>query len=246
MNVRTFRNKTLTMALLILLQGFALTVQADNEPVLSDKAPITPSDKIERVIEVIEEQMSANAEKRISSALLNNAQCIVIIPDMFQAGLGLGFKHGNGVISCRHDEENTWGIPMFVRLTGASVGTQLGVQTMDVLMLAMTDNGLNQLLSGKPIASGDAGVTLGPIGRNAEIALDVLMQTPLLSYTRSKGLYAGASLGGSIFTPATKANTEVYGAYEDARTLLLERQDVPEEVQALVDILNNYTSVQDE
>ena len=205
-----------------------------------DFKPIVPDQKIARAVEVIEAQMAAPAEKRISAKLLENAQCAVLIPDMIQGGMGVGFKHGNGVISCRHDAEKTWGAPAFVRLSGASVGAQLGVQSMDVMVLAMTDNGLNQLLAGKPIAGGEAGVTVGPVGRNAEIALDVLLQTPLLSYTRSKGFYAGATLGGSLFTQASNINEEIYGDIESISSLLLERKDVPAVMQPLVDTLNQY------
>jgi lipid-binding SYLF domain-containing protein len=217
--------------------GFAQEGDAKNQ---EEYKPIVPEKKIARAIEIVEAQMTAPAEKRVSAKLLDNAQCVVLIPDMFQGGIGVGFKHGNGVISCRHDAEKTWGAPAFVRLSGASVGAQLGVQAMDVMVLAMTDNGLNQLLAGKPVASGEAGVSVGPIGRNAEIALDVLLQTPLLSYTRSKGLYAGATLGGSLFTQATNIKQEIYGDFEDIRSLLLERTTVPALMQPLVDTLNKY------
>ena len=208
--------------------------------------PIDTAAKVEKIVAVIEAQMAAPAEKRIAAALLSNAQCIVVIPEMIQGGVGVGLKHGSGIMSCRHNDGNTWGVPAFVRLSGASIGTQLGIQKVDVMMLAMTDNGLNQLLAAKPIASGDAGVTIGPIGRNAEIALDVLLQTPLLSYTRSTGMYAGATLGGSVFTIARKTNTGVYGQFDDARQLLLERTEVPVEVQPLVDLLNRYAPTEEQ
>ena len=217
------------------------TSYADSEgPTVAENKPILPEEKIARAVQVLDAQLAAPLEKRISAKLLENAQCVALIPDMAQAGLGVGFKHGNGLISCRHEAEGTWGAPAFIRLTGASVGAQLGVQVMDVMVLAMTDNGLNQLLAGKPIVGGEAGISVGPVGRNAELSLDVLLQTPLLSYTRSKGFYAGATLGGSVFTTAKKLNQEIYGDYEDAKTLLLEQRDVPSVMQPLVDALNNY------
>ena len=226
------------IALLVLVGcGSTGSIGADND---AASRPIDTTLKIQRVIEVLDAQLAAPVEKRIASSLLNNAQCMVVIPDLVQGGLGVGFKHGNGVVACRHDADGTWGAPAFVRLSGASVGALAGIQRMDVMMLAMTENGLNQLLAGKPIASGEAGVTIGPVGRNAEVAMDVLLQTPLLSYTRSTGLYAGASLGGSLFTTARKVNGSIYGQYESARELLLEHKVVPTEMQGLVDVLNRY------
>lgn len=236
------QHKTLSRTLFFVLANVLLlagctSTGSTKEP---QTRPIDTAAKVQAVIGVLDAQMAAPAEKRVAQGLLDNAQCLVVVPDMFQGGLGIGFKHGNGMIVCRHEDDGTWGAPAFVRLSGASVGAQAGVQRMDVMMLAMTDNGLNQLLAGKPIASGDAGVTVGPIGRNAEVAMDVLLQTPLLSYTRSEGLYAGATLGGSLFTTARKANTGVYGQFDDARSLLLERKEIPAEMQPLVDVLNRY------
>ena len=244
--MKTFKSKRYSSLLgvvaLLMLGGCASTgsTGASNDPV---SRPIDTEQKIKRVVEVLDAQLAAPVEKRIASALLNNAQCIVVIPDLVQGGLGVGFKHGNGVVSCRHEADGTWGAPAFIRLSGASVGTLAGIQRMDVMMLAMTENGLNQLLAGKPVASGEAGVTVGPVGRNAEVAMDVLLQTPLLSYTRSTGLYAGASLGGSVFTTASKVNGSIYGQYDNARQLLLERKVVPAEMQILVDVLNRYAPI---
>ena len=221
--------------------------QADKKAVAAaeTKAVDIPK-KIDKAVAMLDQQMQQTADLRIPEVLLQNANCIALIPGMLQGGLGIGGKTGSGLMSCRQTEKGAWGAPVFIRLSGANIGTQIGVQSVDVILLAMTDSGLNQLLAGKPIASGDAGVSVGPIGSNASIAVDVLLQTPLLSYTRSKGLYAGATVGGSVFTPVSKENTALYGEFESLRDVLLKGTEIPAEVLPVKQALDVYAPAEAE
>lgn len=202
--------------------------------------PLKPEEVIKRAVTVLEEQLGQSPDKRLPAVLLQKAKCVAILPDVVQGGLIWGGKVGSGVVVCRHEESRQWGAPAFVNMGGASVGLQFGVKTADLVLLAMTSKGLNQLLSGKPIVGGEASVAAGPVGRNASANIDVLLQTPLISYSRSKGLFAGLSLEGVVIGSSKDANREVYGEYRDAKELLLERTEAPEVVNPIRDVLERY------
>lgn len=109
-------------------------------------------------------------------------------------------------------------------------------------MLVMSDKGLNTLLSGKPIIGAEAGIAVGPVGREAGIDLDVYLQSPIVSYSRSKGLFAGAVLEGAAITRAKRVNKELYGDFETTEQLLFQRKEAPEKVRPIRDVLDKYVA----
>jgi len=189
---------------------------------------------VDKAVAMLEEQMTKSPDKRIPQALVDNAKCVVLFPEVVQAGFGVGGKYGRGMVSCRNAETGDWGTPVFLRLTSLNWGIQIGAQSADVIMLIMNDKGLDKLFGGKPLVGAGAGVAAGPVGRDTTANIDVLLQTPIVTYTRSKGLYIGAILEGAAITPAKTANRDIYGPdYPDARSLLNMKVEVPDNIAKL-------------
>ena len=162
------------------------------------------------------------------------------VPEVGQVGVVVGGKFGRGIVSCRQ-ESGKWGVPVFLRLTSLSFGAQAGMQAADIMMLVMQDDGLDTLFAGKPILGGEAGVAAGPVGRSASANIDLALQTPIVTYTRAKGLFAGAVWDGAVITSAKKVNRGLYGDdYQTAKELLFSDVEVPEQVRGLRDALDKY------
>ncbi len=188
---------------------------------------------------ILDEQMTQDVDKRIPVALLNKAKCAAVFPQLIQVGVGIGAKKGTGMVSCRQ-ASGRWGAPMFIDVTGLSFGAQIGVKGSEAVVLAMTDEGLDQLFAGKPVAEGELGVTAGPVGRAAQVGLDVLLKTPLISYVRSKGLFAGATVGGSVMSSRHETNLDLYGEYDNPRRILFGEKETPPTVAAMPGKLDQF------
>ena len=198
-----------------------------------------PGNYVQKAVTMLEEQMGTSPDKRVPKKLLKAAKCVAIFPEINQVGLGIGGKFGRGMVCCRH-EDGSFGVPLFTRLTSLTVGVQAGVQQVSLLMLIMSDNGLKTLLSGKPIVGAEAGIAAGPVGREAGIDLDVFLQSPIVTYSRSKGLFAGAVLEGAAITRVKQVNKELYGEFETTEALLFQRKEAPENVRAIRETLDKY------
>lgn len=217
-------------------------VETDEEETASADV-FEPGKWVDKAVVMLEEQMTNSPDKRIPQALLNNARCVVLFPEVVQAGLVVGGKFGRGMVSCRDPETGDWGTPVFLRLTSINWGIQMGVQSADVIMLVMNDKGLNTLFGGKPLVGAGAGIAAGPVGRDTTANIDVLLQTPIVTYTRSKGLYIGAILEGAAITPAKAVNRDIYGQdYPDARSLLFMKVEVPDNIAELSETLAAYAA----
>jgi lipid-binding SYLF domain-containing protein len=140
---------------------------------------------------------------------MERAVAIAVIPNMKKGAFGLGGTYGKGLVSRRMNGK--WGAPAFIEIGGGSFGLQLGVESTDVVLVFTSENGFKGLLDGKVKLGADAGVAAGPVGRKAEASTDVLLKSPVLSYSRSKGLFAGVSLEGAVVTIDDSANKKVYG-----------------------------------
>jgi lipid-binding SYLF domain-containing protein len=195
---------------------------------------------------MLQAQLGRSPDKRIPAALLAKAKCVALFPDVIQGGFIYGGKFGNGVVSCRHEATNEWGAPVFVAMGGASIGAQVGLKKADIILLAMTNKGLNQLLSGKPIVGGEASLAAGPVGRDATVNMDVLLRTPLIGYSRSQGLFAGFNLEGVAIRSSKKINKELYGEYQDIRELLMQRLVSPASVSKIREALRLYATGSEE
>ena len=149
-------------------------------------------------------------ESAIPDKLLDEARAIVIVPDTVKAGLVIGGRRGHGVLSVKNPD-GSWSNPSFVRLTGGSIGFQVGVQSADVVLVFRSDRGLESIVNGKFTLGADAGVAAGPMGRNAATATDGELKAEIWSWSRARGLFAGVALDGAVLSIDDAANEAVYG-----------------------------------
>jgi lipid-binding SYLF domain-containing protein len=156
-------------------------------------------------------QLNRIPETTIPSALLARAYAVAVIPDVVKAGLGVGVRHGRGVLVVRQDN-NSWSNPAFISLTGGSLGWQAGVQSTDVILVFKTRKGVDDISKGKLTLGADASVAAGPVGRHTEAATDLKLEAEIVSYSRSRGLFAGVSFEGSGVTMDRDANAAFYGS----------------------------------
>src|SRR5438445_12344488 len=160
----------------------------------------------------------------IPQDLLDKAECLIILPSVKKGAFGIGGSYGRGVMICRSGEHYTgrWGAPALYALEGINIGFQLGGQATDFVLLVMNPKGAESLLSSKVKLGADASAAAGPKGRTAEAATDVVMSAEVLSYSRSKGLFAGVSLEGSTLRSDGGANENLYGRKLSARQIIRE------------------------
>jgi lipid-binding SYLF domain-containing protein len=148
-------------------------------------------------------------EKGIPEELMEKAVAVAVIPNMVKGAFGFGGTFGKGLVSHR-GTDGKWSTPSFIEIGGGSIGLQLGVQSTDVVLVFTSEDGFKGLLDGKLKLGADAAVAAGPVGRKAEAGTDVLLKSPVLSYSRSKGLFAGVSLEGAVVNIDDSANKKVY------------------------------------
>ena len=149
----------------------------------------------------------------VPQSLLDKADCVVVFPSVREAAFGIGASYGRGAMTCRQDVDfdGPWDAPTMMTLEGLSFGFQLGAQATDLVLLVMNDRGGNAILSSKVKLGADVVATAGPVGRDASAETDVTARAEILSYSRSRGLFAGVSLAGSTVRPDSDANLQIYG-----------------------------------
>ena len=158
------------------------------------------------------------SDKGIPQDLIKKARCLVIVPSLKSAALGIGGEYGRGFVSCRSGSGCT--APAAVKIEGGSFGFQIGGNETEVVMLVMNEKGMNRLLSSKFTLGADATIAAGPVGRSAEAATDAAMTAEILSYSRSRGLFAGVSLKGATLREDDSANKDLYGKAAANREIL--------------------------
>ena len=177
----------------------------------------------------------------IPQDLIDKAECIIIYPSVLKAAFGIGGSYGRGAMTCRTGEHYTgpWSAPTMMALEGASIGFQLGGQATDFVLLVMNPRGAHSILSSKVKLGADASAAAGPKGRTANASTDVTMRAEVLSYSRSRGLFAGLSLEGSTVRPDNDANERIYGKKVDAQDIVFKGAvAVPPAARKLVTILD--------
>jgi lipid-binding SYLF domain-containing protein len=187
-----------------------------------------------------------NVPENIPRDLLEKAECVVIIPSMTTIALGVGGSWGHGAIVCRGGKSfrGPWGAPAMYSLDGGSVGFQIGAEATDLVLLVMNRRGVDALLSTKVKLGGNASVAAGPKGRSVEASTDASMRAEILSYSRSRGLFAGVSLTGTSLRPDNDANEQVYGRKITTRTIVTgTAMAVPESGHRLVNALRKSSPV---
>jgi lipid-binding SYLF domain-containing protein len=170
---------------------------------------------------VLDEIMSA-ADKAISASVLEKAEAVAVFPSTIKGGFVLAAQRGKGVISVRDPKARTWSMPAFLAVTGGSIGAQIGGQSSDVILVIMNQRGLENLLQNQFKVGADGSVAAGPVGRTAEASTDIQMRAQILSYSRSRGLFAGVSLNGAAITEDSDSNKEFYGEPLTTREIVIE------------------------
>ena len=171
----------------------------------------TEADKrLDAAADLVTDMMNAS-DKGIPQDLLNRSECVVLIPGLKKAAFVVGAKFGRGFAMCRHANGTGWTAPAAMRVEGGSVGFQIGASEQDVLLLIMNESGMKRLLADKFTVGAEMTAAAGPIGRNATAQTDAVMRAEMLSYSRSRGLFAGISLQGATLRPDVDANEEMYG-----------------------------------
>src|SRR5579863_2967315 len=176
-------------------------------------------DRLDASADALTDMMRAS-DKGIPHDLLDKAHCVVVVPGMKKAGFIFAAKYGRGFAVCRRAGGSGWSAPASVRVEGGSVGFQIGASETDIVLLVMNDGGMRRLLSDKFTVGADATVAAGPIGRDASAQTDALMKAEMLSYSRSRGLFAGISLEGATLRPDEETNRELYGRAATNREIL--------------------------
>ena len=157
------------------------------------------------------DQLLRIPERSIPPALLSRAYAVAVIPNVVKVGFGLGARRGKGVLVVRQDD-SSWSNPAFITMTGGSIGWQLGAQSTDVILVFRTRKSVESITSGQFTLGADASVAAGPVGRHTSVATDIRFQAEVVSYSRSRGLFAGVAFEGAGLTMDRKANVAFYGS----------------------------------
>jgi SH3 domain-containing YSC84-like protein 1 len=185
-----------------------------------------------------------NVPDNIPQELLAKAECVIVIPSVKKLAFGVGASYGRGAMVCRTGEKfrGPWGAPAMYALEGGSVGFQIGGEATDLILLVMNDRGMESILSSKVKLGADASVAAGPKGRDASADTDAWMRAEILSYSRSRGLFAGVSLEGSSLRPDDDASADVYGHPIKAKDIVRgKKTGVPATGRHLVNVLQKST-----
>jgi lipid-binding SYLF domain-containing protein len=174
----------------------------------------------------------ATPDKGIPEEVLSNAKCILVVPDLIKGGFIFGGKHGRGIASCR--TATGWSAPAFVSIGGGSWGLQIGVEGVDLVMLVMNDQGFQHLLSSKFALTGEGSVAAGPVGRHASAGTDWKMNTEMLTYSRSKGVFAGLTLEGAVIEQDDDSTRAIYGKHMRFSNILSGKAATPKSADAFV------------
>lgn len=209
--------------------------------VLAAAAPASAKtfERLQNAAVVLDELLSA-PDKGVPADLLAKAACVVVVPGLKKAGLGLGGEYGRGYAVCRIGDG--WSAPAAMRMESGSVGFQIGVSEIDVVLLVMNRRGMERLLSSRFTLGGDASVAAGPVGRSAEAKTDVTMRAEILSYSRSRGVFAGVALEGATLREDSSANLELYGRRTRNRAILGGKVQTPDDAAELMVVLKKHAS----
>jgi lipid-binding SYLF domain-containing protein len=182
------------------------------------------TDRLANAGKVLREVMGA-PDKGIPEEVLSSAKCIAVVPHMIKGGFVFGAQNGKGVATCR--TAKGWSAPAFFAVTGGSFGAQIGVEGVDLVMLIMNNKGMQQLLSSKFQISGQVSAAAGPVGRHASAGTDWKLDTQILTYSRAKGAFAGATLEGASIRQDDDSMHAIYGRNATTRAALTGRLPVP-------------------
>ncbi len=221
------------MRLIPVVVGVILAVSIPASAQIDDKV----ADRLWESAKILEELVKA-PDGGIPKELLKRAECVAVIPGVLRAAFGFGGRYGRGAVSCKKNGSGPWGAPSMIGLSGGSFGLQLGGTSTDVVMLFMTPDSIKHLLRDKVTLGGDASAAAGPKGRATAAETSASMRAEILTYARSRGLFAGISLNGAVLTPDKDANKALYKREIEAKDLLINGNvGIPAPAQKFIDTL---------
>jgi lipid-binding SYLF domain-containing protein len=202
----------------------------------------TEADKrLDAAADLLTDMMQAS-DKGIPQDLMDRSQCVILVPGLKKAAFGIGAKFGRGFAVCRRASGTGWTAPAAIRVEGGSVGFQIGASEQDVLLLVTNESGMKRLLADKFTIGAEATAAAGPVGRDASAQTDAVMRAEMLSYSRSRGLFAGISLQGATMRPDVDANEEMYGTKLENKAILTGDVAPPAAAAKLETLLNKNSS----
>lgn len=195
------------------------------------------NDRLEKARLVIE-QLSQTPDKGVPDGIIKKAVCVAVVPSLKKAAFIVGGQYGQGVATCRTG--HGWSGPVFIRMAGGSFGLQIGGQGTDLVLVAVNDHGLQDLLKSKFKIGGDAAATAGPVGRNAQADTSLNLSAELLTYSRSKGIFAGIDLDGTSVSQNQEDTDVFYGGSHSFHDILAGQVPVPESARPFVRTVASY------
>jgi lipid-binding SYLF domain-containing protein len=215
--------------------------------VLSSVAPLllAKEDTDQRLIsaaDVLQDMMHAS-DKGIPQDLISKSQCVVIVPGLKKGAFIVGAKYGKGFVTCRRASGTGWSAPAAIRVEGGSVGFQIGGSEQDVILLVMNHSGVDKLLKDQFTLGGEGTIAAGPLGRDATAHTDAMMRAEMLSYSRSRGVFAGISLQGATLRQDSDADMEMYGKKISNREILAGEVPAPTAAAKLEGLLDKTSMV---
>jgi lipid-binding SYLF domain-containing protein len=225
--------KLLVVVVLNCLLAALVSAQDAKAPEANTKA----SGRVEAAGTVLDEIQGA-PDQRIPEEILGSADCVAVVPSLLNGGFVFGGRYGKGVASCR--TEKGWSAPAFFTIGGGSFGLQIGGQATDVVMLIMNKEGMNNLLASKFKLGADASAAAGPVGRHAAADTDWKMRAQVLTYSRSRGLFAGLELNGAVIKQDKDSTREFYGRMVPFKTSLKGEVDAPKSAYPFLSTLSKW------
>ena len=214
-----------------------LCIAALSLPALAASDKATIEKRLDNAKSVLDE-ITQTPDHGVPDAILQQATCVGVIPGLKKGAFVVGAEYGQGVVTCR--TPNGWSAPSFIKLSGGSFGFQIGGQSTDLVLVAVNDKGFQDLLKSKFKIGADAAAAAGPVGRNTQAATDWKLNAELLTYSRSKGLFAGIDLNGAVIEQNNDETTTFYGEEHSAEQLLKGNVPVPDDAAPFVRTVAKY------
>ena len=221
--------KILGMAFVFLLASGGLFAQSEEQKRLNEATDVL-------------NVLMQGGDQAIPQELLDKGECVVVIPGMVKGAFIVGGQYGRGFVSCRKSSGAGWTAPGAVRLEGGSIGFQIGGQATDIILLVMNKRGAEKMMTSKFTLGGDVSVAAGPVGRTSTAETDATMRAEILSWSRSRGVFAGISLKGSTLREDNDAIEALYGKKYKNKDIVASGLAVPAAAQPLIAALNKYSS----
>ena len=200
-------------------------------------------DRLKNAADVLKEVMGT-PDSAIPQELLDRSYCVVIVPGLKKAGFIVAARYGKGYVACRKKNGVGWTAPATVRVEGGSFGFQIGASETDVVMLIMNERGMDRLFTNQFTLGGDASVAAGPLGRSASAQTGAFLTAEILSWSRSRGVFAGVALTGATLRQDVSDNQELYGKPLENREIIEGNVSVPKPAKRLLSLLDKYSSRQ--